>query len=52
MNFLILGDIVGNPGQLALNKNLKELIQNNQIDFTIVNGENAADPGVGITKNN
>ena len=50
MNFLILGDIVGNPGQLALNKNLKELIQKNQIDFTIVNGENAADDGKGITE--
>ena len=50
MNFLILGDIVGNPGQLALNKNLKELIQNNQIDFTIVNGENAAEDGKGITE--
>ena len=35
MNFLILGDIVGNPGQLALNKNLKELIQKNQIIYGI-----------------
>ena len=35
VKFLILGDIVGNPGQLALNKNLKELIQKNQIDLRL-----------------
>tara|TARA_B100000965_G_scaffold74788_1_gene59114 strand:+ start:1609 stop:2406 length:798 start_codon:yes stop_codon:yes gene_type:complete len=51
MNFLILGDIVGNPGKIALTRSLNNLITKNKIDFTIVNGENAAEDGKGITKN-
>ena len=50
MNILILGDIVGNAGRKAINKNLKKLIKKFQIDFTIVNGENAAEDGKGITE--
>ena len=52
MNILILGDIVGPSGREALIKNLPNLIKKKKIDFVIVNGENAADPGVGITKKN
>ena len=36
------------PNQLK--NNLKKIIENKKIDFTIVNGENAADDGRGITK--
>ncbi len=50
MNILILGDIVGPPGRKALENNLKKIIEEKKIDFTIVNGENAADDGRGITK--
>ena len=50
MKILFLGDIVGNSGCLAVKKNLPEQIKNKNIDFVIVNGENAADQGVGITE--
>ena len=33
-------------------KKLPNLIKQKKLDFVIVNGENAADPGVGITKKN
>ena len=52
MNILILGDIVGPSGRKALTKRLPELIKKKKLDFVIVNGENAADTGVGITKKN
>ena len=52
MNILILGDIVGPSGRKALIEKLPNLIKKKKIDFVIVNGENAADPGVGITKKN
>jgi len=52
MNILILGDIVGPSGREALIKKLPNLIKRKKLDFVIVNGENAADPGVGITKKN
>ena len=50
MNILILGDIMGPSGREAIIKKLPNLIKQKKIDFVIVNGENAADPGVGITK--
>ena len=50
MNILILGDIVGPSGREALIKKLPNLIKKKKLDFVIVNGENAADSGVGITK--
>ena len=34
----------------AIKKNLAKIIKDNKIDFTIINGENAADDGKGITK--
>ena len=52
MNILILGDIMGPSGREAVTKRLPNLIKQKKIDFVIVNGENAADPGVGITKKN
>ena len=52
MNILILGDIVGPSGRSALIKTLPNLIEKKKVDFVIVNGENAADTGVGINKKN
>ena len=50
MKFLILGDVMGISGRKALKSKLPNLIINNDIDFVIVNGENSADDGKGITK--
>ena len=52
MNILLLGDIVGPSGTKAVTEKLPSIIAQKKIDFVIVNGENAADPGVGITKKN
>jgi metallophosphoesterase (TIGR00282 family) len=52
MKILILGDIMGPSGRKAIIKKLPKIIKQKKIDFVIVNGENAADPGVGITKKN
>ena len=49
MNILILGDVMGQSGRSAIKKHLPKIIQDNSIDFTIINGENAADDGKGIT---
>ena len=50
MNILLLGDIVGPAGRKAVIDKLPDLIKKKEIDFVIVNGENAADQGVGITE--
>ena len=50
MKILILGDVMGKSGRDALSNKLPEIIEENQIDFVIVNGENAADDGRGITQ--
>lgn len=47
---LLIGDIVGKPGRTILKEKLPAYIQENQIDFVIANGENAAQ-GAGITEN-
>ncbi len=52
MNILLLGDIVGPSGRKAITEKLPHIIKKKKINFVIVNGENAADPGVGITKKN
>ncbi len=52
MKILILGDVCGTSGMEALKSNLKNIIKDKNIDFTIVNGENAAETGKGITKQN
>ena len=49
MKILVLGDVVGAPGRNAVKKIFK-IIKENEIDFSIINGENAADDGKGITK--
>jgi len=50
MRIFFLGDIVGRSGRIAVIKNLKDILEKKKIDFVIVNGENAADQGVGITE--
>ena len=52
MNIFFLGDIVGKSGRSAVIENLNNIKKNRAIDFVIVNGENAADEGVGITEDN
>ena len=51
MNILILGDIYGRPGRKILKEKLPQLITQYEIDFTIVNGENASG-GNGLTTKN
>ena len=51
MNILFLGDIVGESGCISIKENLPKIIQDKSIDFVVVNGENAATEGVGITEN-
>jgi len=50
MKILFLGDVVGISGCSKLMKNLLNEIKSKKIDFVIVNGENAASQGVGLTK--
>jgi len=52
MKILFFGDIFGRSGRDTLIKKLPNLIKKKKLDFVIVNGENAADSGVGITKKN
>ena len=48
LTVLFLGDIVGEPGRIAVGERLPQLKEKYALDFTIVNGENAAG-GRGIT---
>ncbi len=48
LTILFLGDVVGEPGRNAVIARLAQLKEQHGIDFTIVNGENAAG-GRGIT---
>ena len=50
MKILLLGDVMGPSGRKAVLDKLPNLINKKKIDFVILNGENSADPGVGITK--
>ena len=50
MKILVLGDVMALSGRKAIKKNLYEILEKNQINFSIINGENAADDGKGITK--
>ena len=47
MRILFLGDVVGQAGCNAIKYNLQRIIKEENIDFTIVNGENSADEGDG-----
>tara|TARA_Y100001935_G_scaffold224480_1_gene200989 strand:- start:837 stop:1643 length:807 start_codon:yes stop_codon:yes gene_type:complete len=50
LKILVLGDVMGSPGRKAVRNDLSKIIKENKIDFSIINGENAADDGRGITK--
>ena len=50
MKILFLGDVVGISGCSKLMNSLLDEIKLKKIDFVIVNGENAAAQGVGLTK--
>ena len=50
MKILFLGDVVGPSGCKSIQSYLPQIIKDNKIDFVILNGENAADSGVGITE--
>ncbi len=51
MRILFLGDVVGISGCSKILNNLRSEIEKKKIDFVIVNGENSAKPGVGLTEN-
>ena len=51
MNIMMLGDVYSTPGRTVLSEHLAELINEYEVDFTIVNGENASG-GNGLTKKN
>lgn len=46
MKILTVGDVVSKPGLITLSKLLRQIQKENQIDFTIVNGENACAMGI------
>ena len=50
MRILFLGDVVGNMGCSKITESLPSEIKKNEIDFVIVNGENADETGVGLTQ--
>ena len=43
MKILVVGDLVGNVGLKKLEKEYNALVENNEVDFCIVNAENVAD---------
>lgn len=49
IRILCIGDVVGVIGRMMLQKHLKSLQQQHNIDVTIVNGENSNNNGRGIT---
>ena len=51
MKILAVGDLIGNAGVSKLKKELNIIIEQENIDFVIVNGENAGE-GMGITQKN
>ena len=51
MKILAVGDIIGQTGIKELKNKLYQIRQKEEIDFVIVNGENAAE-GMGITEKN
>lgn len=51
MRIMMLGDVCSRGGRRVLRENLQNLIKTYQVDFTVVNGENASG-GNGITEKN
>lgn len=49
MRILVLGDVVGEPGRRLMEAHLPSIRREHQVEFVIVNGENAAH-GHGITE--
>ncbi|MFH1646095.1 MAG: TIGR00282 family metallophosphoesterase [Chloroflexota bacterium] len=50
MNILAIGDIIGRPGRVAIQKALPDLREKHSVDLVIANAENAAG-GLGVTPN-
>ena len=50
MKILFCGDVVGRSGRNAIAENIEKIKQQHQIDFTIINCDNASG-GFGINKN-
>ena len=50
MKILFLGDVVGLSGRSMILRNLLTKIKEEKIDFVVVNGENSADTGLGLTE--
>ena len=50
MRILFLGDVVGISGCSKIINNLKSEIEKKKINFVVVNGENSAEPGVGLSE--
>ena len=50
MRILFLGDVVGISGCSKIMNNLRSEIEKKTIDFVVVNGENSAEPGVGLSE--
>ena len=50
MKILFLGDVVGVSGCTKIINNFELELKKKKIDFVIVNAENAAEPGVGLTE--
>src|SRR4051812_27431553 len=48
LNILMIGDVVGRPGRVAICRQLPGLIARLNVDFTVVNAENISE-GSGIT---
>lgn len=46
VNILAVGDVVGNPGLEFLGRRLRGIIKENNVSFTVVNGENANVVGI------
>jgi 2',3'-cyclic-nucleotide 2'-phosphodiesterase len=49
MNILIIGDVVGTPGRVIMQKALPRVFEKHDVDYCIANVENAAG-GFGVTK--
>jgi 2',3'-cyclic-nucleotide 2'-phosphodiesterase len=50
LRILFIGDVVGKAGREAIRTHLRGCISQWKVELTIVNGENAADQGFGITQ--
>lgn len=48
LTILMVGDVVGKPGMIAVKKQLPKLVAEHKVDFVVANGENTAG-GIGIT---